>query len=153
MDIRQLRSGNLVTTNGEPAGTTKGNIYNVLDTNSKNRLDDLIGSATIATKEIEYRSLTDIWAKDLEPIEITEELLEKIGFKKDKFVFSTKIGFYDIDIVHYHNCDFNERFNLVIYDSEGDILLEATVSYLNQLQNMIYYMIYIDLNVDNLITK
>ena len=48
MDIRQLRAGNLVTTNGKNAGTTKGGIYKVLDTNSANRLDKLglVGDAT-----------------------------------------------------------------------------------------------------------
>ena len=92
MDIRQLRTGNLVTANGKPAGTTKGGIYKLLDTNIKNSFDDLIGSVTLATKEKEYHSSVDVWAKDLEPIEITDELLDKISLKKDKSIFSTKLG-------------------------------------------------------------
>ena len=82
MDIRQLRVGNLVTTNGKPAGTTKGNIYKVLDTNSANRLDEsgLVGDATLEILDGEYRTTVGAWVDYLEPIEITDEILEIIGF-------------------------------------------------------------------------
>jgi len=151
MDIRQLRAGNLVTTNGILSGTTNGNVYKILDTDSANRLDELKGSATIATKEIQYHSFVDVWEKDLEPIEITDELLENIGLSKDYHRFKAKIGKYEIDIVHHY--DFNERFNLVIYDNEDEILLEAQVVYLHTLQNLIFDITDLELNVDNLITK
>lgn len=149
MDIRQLRSGNLVTTNGKPAGTTKGSIYKILDTNSKNRLDDLIGSATIATKEIPYHSFVDVWAKDLEPIEINFLLLEKIGFRsigclKDELKIST----YNFSIIKNGN-----EYILYIYQY-GVIRGCSYISKgLNQLQNIIYDITGLDLNVDNLITK
>lgn len=149
MDIRQLRAGNLVTTNGKPDGTTKGGIYKVIDTNMKNSIDNLIGSATITIKEIEYRSLTDVWAKDLEPIEINFLLLEKIGFRstgclKDELKIST----YNFSIIKNGN-----KYILYIYQY-GIILGSSYINKgLNQLQNIIYDMTGLDLNVDNLITK
>ena len=151
MNIRQLRAGNLVTTNGKPAGTTNGNVYKVLSTDSANRLDELRGSSTIATKEIQYHSFVDVWAKDLEPVEITDDLFENIGLSKDYHRFKTKIGKYEIDIVHHY--DFNERFNLVIYDNEDEILLEAQVVYLHTLQNLIFDITDLELDVENLISK
>lgn len=149
MDIRQLRAGNLVTTNGKPAGTTKGNIYKVLDTNNSNMLDDLIGSATIATKEIEYRSLTDIWAKDLEPIAITEELLEKIGFKCCMSVLFLQLKYYGINFT-YNKFD---GFTLWIDNYKEEPILHARIEYLHTLQNLILDITGLDLNVDNLISK
>ena len=82
MDIRQLRVGNLVTTNGKPAGTRKGGIYKVLDTNSANRLDELglVGDATLEILDGEYRTTVGAWVDYLEPIEITDEILEIIGY-------------------------------------------------------------------------
>jgi len=153
MNIRQLRAGNLVTTNGTPAGTTNGNIYKILDTYSANRLDELklIGGATIEILDGEYRTTVGAWLDYLEPIEITDDLLESIGSSKDYHRFKTKIGKYEIDIVHHY--DFNERFNLVIYDNEDEILLEAQVVYLHTLQNLIFDITDLELNVENLITK
>lgn len=153
MDIRQLRAGNLVTTNGKPSGTTKGNIYKILDTNSANRLDELklIGGATIEILDGEYRTTVGAWLDYLEPIEITDDLLENIGLSKDYHRFKTKIGKYEINIAHHY--DFNERFNLVIYDNEDEILLEAQVVYLHTLQNLIFDVTDLELNVENLITK
>ena len=153
MDIRQLRAGNLVTTNGKPAGTTNGNVYKVLSTDSANRLDELklIGGATIEILDGEYRTTVGAWLDYLVPIEITDDLLENIRLSKDYHRYNTKIGKYEIDIVHHY--DFNERFNLVIYDNEDEILLEAQVVYLHTLQNLIFDVTDLELNVENLITK
>ena len=153
MDIRQLMAGNLVTTNGKPSGTTNGNIYKILDTNSANRLDELklIGGATIEILDGEYRTTVGAWLDYLEPIEITDDLLGNIGLSKDYHRYNTKIGKYEIYIVHHY--DFNERFNLVIYDNEDEILLEAQVVYLHTLQNLIFDVTDLELNVENLITK
>lgn len=154
MDIRQLRAGNLVTTNGKPAGTTNGNVYKILDTNSSNRLDELIGSATIQTKEIQYHSFVDVWAKDLEPIEITDELLDKIGFQDRLGIFENKIENYGIEFL-LNNKVLPPLSCLHIYDTsnKGKFKLGADVKYLHTLQNLIFDITDLELDVENLISK
>ena len=104
MDIRQLRAGNLVTTNGKPAGTTKGGIYKVLDTNSANRLDELglEGSVNLEILDGEYHTTVGAWLDYLEPIEITNELLKIIGFYElgNSLVFN--LDKYEIYIELYY---------------------------------------------------
>ena len=154
MNIRQLRAGNLVTTNGNPAGTTNGNIYKILDTDSANRLDELRGSATIATKEIQYHSFVDVWAKDLEPIEITDELLDKIGFQDRLGIFENKIENYGIEFL-LNNKVLPPLSYLHIYDTsnKGKFKLGADVKYLHTLQNLIFDVTDLELDVENLISK
>lgn len=42
MDIRELRIGDIVTTNGKPMGTKEGDYYQVIEIDSKNNLNDMI---------------------------------------------------------------------------------------------------------------
>ena len=157
MDIRQLRAGNLVTTNGKPAGTTNGNVYKILDTNSANRLDELelIGGATIEILDGEYRTTVGAWIDYLEPIEITCDLLRKIGFESENYkLFVTKIDKYEICIFGSDSlCGDNETYTLSICDDDDDQILESNVVYFHTLQNIIFDITDLELNVDNLITK
>ena len=41
MDIRELRIGDIVTTNGKPMGTKKDEYYRVIEIDSKNNLNDM----------------------------------------------------------------------------------------------------------------
>ena len=151
MDIRQLRAGNLVTTNGKPAGTTKGCFYKVLDTNSANRLDELglVGSATLQIFDGDYTTCVGAWVDYIEPIKINFLLLEKIGFRsigclKDELKIST----YNFSIIKNGN-----KYILYIYQY-GIIQGSSYINKgLNQLQNIIYDITGLELNVDNLITK
>lgn len=153
MDIRQLRAGNLVTTNGKPAGTTKGNIYKILDTNSANRLDELglEGDATLEILDGEYRTTVGAWVDYLEPIEITDKLLEIIGFYELENGLVFNLNKYEIYITYYGIPV------LSIYDDNGIEIsksnLASEVFYLHTLQNLILDITGFDLNVDNLITK
>ena len=154
MDIRQLRAGNLVTTNGKPAGTTKGNVYKILDTNSSNRLDEFIGSATIEILDDEYRTTVGAWVDYLEPIEITDELLDKIGFQDRLGIFENKIENYGIKFL-LNNKVLPPLSYLHIYDTsnKGKFKLGADVKYLHTLQNLIFDVTDLELDVENLISK
>ena len=154
MNIRQLRAGNLVTTNGKPAGTTKGNVYKILDTNSSNRLDEFIGSATIEILDDEYRTTVGAWVDYLEPIEITDELLDKIGFQDRLGIFENKIENYGIKFL-LNNKVLPPLSYLHIYDTsnKGKFKLGADVKYLHTLQNLIFDVTDLELDVENLISK
>ncbi len=154
MDIRQLRAGNLVTTNGKPAGTTNGNVYKILDTNSSNRLDEFIGSATIEILDDEYRTTVGAWVDYLEPIEITDELLDKIGFQDRLGTFENKIENYGIKFL-LNNKVLPPLSYLHIYDTsnKGKFKLGADVKYLHTLQNLIFDVTDLELDVENLISK
>ena len=154
MDIRQLRAGNLVTTNGKPAGTTNGNVYKILDTNSSNRLDEFIGSATIEILDDEYRTTVGAWVDYLEPIEITDELLDKIGFQDRLGIFENKIENYGIEFL-LNNKVLPPLSYLHIYDTsnKGKFKHGADVKYLHTLQNLIFDITDLELDVENLLTK
>ena len=154
MNIRQLRAGNLVTTNGKPAGTTNGNVYKILDTNSSNRLDEFIGSATIEILDDEYRTTVGAWVDYLEPIEITDELLDKIGFQDRLGIFENKIENYGIKFL-LNNKVLPPLSYLHIYDTsnKGKFKLGADVKYLHTLQNLIFDVTDLELDVENLISK
>lgn len=153
MDIRQLRAGNLVTTNGKPAGTKKGNVYKILDTYISNRLDELklIGGATIEILDGEYRTTVGAWLDYLEPIEITDELLEKIGFpfwqKSGSGRVCLVLGDFSIEI------DPIDKYILYMRDNSRYEILRARIKYLHTLQNLIFDMTDLELDVENLITK
>ena len=153
MDIRQLRAGNLVTTNGKPAGTTNGNVYKVLSTDSANRLDELklIGGATIEILDGEYRTTVGAWLDYLDPIEITDDLLRKIGFpfwqKSCSGRVYLRLGDYSIEI------DPIDKYILYIRNNRGYEILSARIKYLHDIQNLIFDITNLELNVENLITK
>lgn len=162
MDIRQLRVGNLVTTNGKPAGTKKGGIYKVIDTNSANRLDELglVGDATLQILDGDYTTCVGAWVDYLEPIELNFTLLEKIGFNNIGGTLYLNIDKYEISIT----CDSLDSYDgvqvliLSIYNNVGEKVMDGyweniECLYLNILQNIIYDITGLDLNVDNLITK
>ena len=158
MNIRQLRAGNLVTTNGKPAGTTNGNVYKILDTNSANRLDELelIGGATIEILDGEYRTTVGAWLDYLEPIEITDEILKKLSFSKrtSSYNINIKSTEYDIIVSNLYPKEAIGKvdYNIVILD-RNIIMCKRHIKYLHTLQNLIFDMTDLELYVENLISK
>lgn len=72
---------------------------------------------------------------DIIPISITEERLEKIGFKKVKPFYSNKT--YEIE---YVDCKiivdiFNEYSQVKILDNHNNGLILSQINYIHQLQN------------------
>ena len=156
MDIRQLRAGNLVTTNGKPSGTTKGNIYKILDTNSANRLDELglVGGVTLQILDGEYQTTVGAWLDYLEPIKVTVDLLKSIGFTNYRDDLLLNTGKHEI----YISKTWISGISYIsIYDDIGNLVLMANLAssnfYLHILQNIILDITGTDLNVDNLISK
>lgn len=89
--------GDLVMTNGIPIGTKKGIVYQVTESNpdkyrpveDRNSFTELKGSVTLSN--IKGKTVHDecflfgdcgAWVKDIVPIPLTPEILEKNGWKK-----------------------------------------------------------------------
>ncbi len=105
-------------------------------------------------KPIQYHSFVDVWAEDLEPIEITDELLDKIGFQDRLGTFEKKIENYGIKFL-LNNKVLPPLSYLHIYDTsnKGKFKLGADVKYLHTLQNLIFDVTDLELDVENLISK
>jgi len=86
MDIRSLRIGDIVTTNGIPACSKKGDWYKIIAIDGKDTFTDKkgvehIGNVSLESVEDEYAYIGGAWVNYLEPIPITDELLEKFGIR------------------------------------------------------------------------
>lgn len=107
MDKLQYIPGDLVMTNGIPIGTKKGIVYQVTESNADksakvkdgNAFTELKGSVTLSN--IKGKNIHDegflfcdcgAWVKDIVPIPITPEILEKNGWKKDDATWIFKKG-------------------------------------------------------------
>ena len=146
IDIKELRPGNLVKTNGKPSGTVRGQFYKVASTDSTSSLDELKGSATIET--IPPCSWTSVgaWSAYLIPIKITRDILEKLGFtdvSENLQEFNNFNGFHITVSCH----------DVSIMDKYYNHVLIAEYKYLHQLQNLVYYVTHKELDVEMLITK
>ena len=146
IDIKELRPGNLVKTNGKPSGTVRGQFYKVASTDSTSSLDELKGSATIET--ILPCSWTSVgaWSAYLIPIKITRQILEKLGFtdvSENLQEFNNFNGFHITVSCH----------DVSIMDKYYNHVLIAEYKYLHQLQNLVYYVTHKELDVEILINK
>jgi len=152
MDIRQLRAGNLVTTNGKPMDTHRGGVYKVVRTIIHKELTTEL--AVIETTSDNFYDETSVIGANLEPIEITEDLLEKIGFQDRLGIFENKIENYGIEFL-LNNKVLPPLSCLHIYDTsnKGKFKLGADVKYLHTLQNLIFDITDLELDVENLISK
>ena len=100
MDKLEYIPGDLVMTNGIPIGTKKGIIYQVTESNpdkyrpveDRNSFTELKGSVTLSN--IKGKTVHDegflfgdcgAWVKDIVPIPLTSDILEKNGWKKEKY--------------------------------------------------------------------
>ena len=135
MDIRELRCGDIVTTNGKPMGTKKGDYYQVVEIDNKNKLHDLIGSVAIESVSNKYLGCVGAWVDCLEPIPIAGEILKKMGFNSDNIgEYTNKIGNTLLSIVKLSSC-----YYLMFKDySMGNDLLNKPIRYLHQLQHELY---------------
>lgn len=143
--------GDLVMTNGIPIGTKKGIVYQVTESNADkyakvevgNAFTELKGSVTLSN--LKGKTITDdgflfcdsgAWVKDIVPIPITPEILEKNGWKKEMYH----------DWRHYMTIERN-----ILYLSEGvgtdgafsvcvgqDMSYIASISFVHQLQHLLF---------------
>lgn len=93
--------GDLVMTNGAPIGTAKGVVYRVTSSDPNKTLILDNGNTikgTVSLENVESTNLGDdgylfcesgAWVKDIVPIPLTPEILEKNGWKKFKRPYSS----------------------------------------------------------------
>lgn len=142
MNIKELRENNLVL-----IGANETNIFKVITT-----FNNLV---TIDTAYDIYgleRSF-NIDANNVKPVVITNKLLQKINFVKNKdgnydYYFSIKLSKYVI-CLNYNQ--YTSKYSLCIYNDNDYILLKTDVIYFHKLQNIIFDTIDIELNIDNII--
>lgn len=114
MEKLEYIPGDLVMTNGIPIGTKKGIVYQVTESNADksakvkdgNAFTELKGSVTLSN--LKGKTIHDegflfcdcgAWVKDIVPIPLTPEILEKNGWKKDDATWIFKKGNISIFIL------------------------------------------------------
>ena len=123
VDVKNLMVGNFVKT---PIGVVE--VYNI------------INDAVIAdTRDICY-------AKGLDGIEVTKELLVKIGFKKDTTAgepwefwrYWDRNGKYKLDVYPEElYCNSNRKFGLHVDNASCDSIGSGEFTYVHELQNLV----------------
>lgn len=148
MDKLEYIPGDLVMTNGVPLGTAKDVVYRVTssDPSKTLKLDDgTVLKGTVCLENIEGAEFGDkgflsgdygAWVKDIVPIPLTPEILEKNGWKKEMYH----------DWLHYMTIERN-----ILYLSEGvgtdgafsvcvgqNMSYIASISFFHQLQHLLF---------------
>ena len=139
MDIRSLKIGDIVTTNGIPACSKRGDWYKIVaidgkDTFTDNKGVEHIGNVSIESVEDKSAYIGGAWANYLEPIPITDELLEKLGFKYTRpngWWINNKC--YNIGILKY------EKYYHFSYEGTIlDIPISKSIKYLHELKHEMF---------------
>ena len=140
--------GDLVMTDGVPLGTAKGVVYRVTvtDPNKTLRLKDgTVLKGVVCLNNIECAELGDkgylmcecyAWVKDIVPIPLTPEILEKNGWEHDEEVY-WKVYHDNIKIVVTKN-----KANVI---NESCCILLNSVPFVHILQHLLFGL---DINSD-----
>lgn len=141
-------SGDLVMTNGISGGTAKDVVYKVMysDPSKICVLDDgTVLKGIVRLKNLEDTKLEDkgylyygssyVYSKDIIPISITPEILEKNGWKKDEkcsfktqLYYEKKFGVKTIFII------VKEENSIVVYNDASMIIIQ----YIHELQHLLF---------------
>ena len=139
--------GDLVMTNGVPLGTAKDVVYRVISSDPTKTLklnDGTILKGVVNLENIEGTSVGDkgfifgdcrAYFKDIVPINLVPDILEKNGWKKDKECsFKTQL---------YYKKKFGVRIMFVIVREEDSIVIynEAQlriIKYIHELQHILF---------------
>lgn len=154
IDIKELRIGNFVSTDGDPVYTHNGGIYKVNSIDLQDKFDKSIGHTGIETDHKIYNYCT-VWNRHLEPIELTPEILKKCGFVySSNHVYEYKdnpdILFDEPD--DWNNPDkypigiFGGHTSLLGYTPHGEVIIRCL--YLHTLQNMFHGITQKELEID-----
>lgn len=150
--------GDLVKTNGIPIGTKKGIVYQVTESNpdkyrpveDRNSFTELKGSVTLSN--IKGKTVHDecflfgdcgAWVKDIVPIPLTPEILEKNGWKLHKH--HERNSYDDVSWSSYHK-PAETNISLRFYQEEKAFFLflyaqeisETPIRYIHQLQHLLF---------------
>lgn len=137
--------GDLVMTNGVPIGTSKDVVYRVTSSDPTKTLERKNGTAqrgVVSLENIEGIKLWEkgflfgdcgAWVKDIIPIPLTPEILEKNGWKRDGkwYCLSTKRAYL------YTIQDTGQPDEFLICAGEGKHNL-TSVSFVHQLQHFLF---------------
>ena len=155
MDKLEYIPGDLVMTNGLPLGTAKDVVYIVTssDPSKTLKLDDgTVLKGVVCLENIEGAELGEkgylsgdscAWVKDIVPIPLTPEILEKNGWKLHKH--HERNSYDDVSWSSYHKpAETNislrfypeeEAFFLFLYAQE---ISETPIKYIHQLQHILF---------------
>lgn len=151
--------GDLVMTNGAPLGTAKDVVYRVVssDPSKTLKLDDgTVLKGTVCLENIEGAEFGDkgflsgdccAWVKDIVPIPLTSEILEKNGWKKEVMSRGVKnshwvytkpdikeYGYFPI----YIEKGIGKEFDVYPFTGNHDCKQIAYIKYVHQLQNLLF---------------
>ena len=162
MDKLEYIPGDLVMTNGIPIGTKKGIVYQVTESNpdkyraveDENSFTELKCSVTLSN--IKGKTVYDecflfgdcaAWVKDIVPIPLTPELLEKNGWKKEVMSRGVKNSHWvytkpDIEEYGYFPIyiekGIGDEFDVYPFTDNNVCKQIAYIKYVHQLQHLLF---------------
>lgn len=156
MDKLEYIPGDLVMTNGVPFGTSKNVVYRVTESDPSKALlkfdDESTVKGTVRLENYEAKELGDkgylsgdcgAWVKDIVPIPLTPEILEKNGWKLLKH--HKRNSYDDVSWSSYHK-PAETNISLIFYQEEkaffpflyAQEISEAPIRYIHQLQHLLF---------------
>ena len=155
MDKLEYIPGDLVMTNGVPLGTAKDVVYRVTSSDSSKTLelnDGTVLKGVVCLENIEGSEFGEkgylsgdccAWVKDIVPIPLTQEILEKNGWKLHKY--HERNSYDDVSWSSYHK-PAETNISLVFYPEEEAFFLflyaqeisETPIRYIHQLQHILF---------------
>ena len=154
MELRDLRIGDIVTTNGVPILTVKGEYYKIVGIDSKNTFEYFVGSVDI--QSLKGRGFFDghAWADSSEPIPITDALLLKLGFEKHdcsdlgldiEYELATLKGFISVsNVSNSRGKEYSVQIDNLAHTSVGGM----DIAYLHELQHFVWDCLKVELKIE-----
>ena len=154
IDIKELRLGNYVSTNGIPMYSHKGGAYKVVGINGD--LESNVGGLNYISSDDKTYKVIEVFGEQLEPILLTPEILEKCGFKyiEDQRVYRLSIDESDGVEINYSikkgKIDFEEDSAIwfISCDPYEGHEFEWVPRSLHELQNAYYFITHEELEVN-----
>lgn len=159
MDKLEYIPGDLVMTNGVPLGTSKNVVYRVTSSDPSKTLK--LGDGTVLKGVVRLENLEGVefgdkgflfgdccaWVKDIVPIPLTPEILEKNGWKKEVMSRGVKNSHWVYtkpDIEDYGNFPIyiekgiGKEFDVYPFTDNNVCKQIAYIKYVHQLQNLLF---------------
>lgn len=137
--------GDLVTTNGVPFGTTEGVVYRVKATNPDREVklkNGTVLKGEIILKNTEKTKSRDksypfykwgAWVKDIVPLELSSEILEKNGWKYTKIAPSLYQYYKDDIYIKYDKLEEKFKFDDLYWSAYS-----FEIPYVHTLQHLLF---------------
>jgi len=136
MNIKELRIGDIVTTNGIPSGTKRGDYYKVLSVCIEEEYENHEGIVDLEDINDRLHYMGGAWIESIEPIPITDELLEKIGIK---FMLRNNTSrVYMIEFCSVQKIVNTDYYTFIAEAGRKNIRTSKHVKYLHELQHELF---------------